>query len=135
MERLELKAEIRTGSGKESATRVRNSGLVPAVLYGKNLEENVQIAVDTKEVAALLGDDGKVGAQCTIVAGGKEYWACLKSYQVHPVKRRLLHVDFQALYETQPLTIDVPVKLVGEAKGEKRGGMVFTSAYDILLKG
>ena len=46
----------------------------------------------------------------------------LKEIQVHPVKRRLLHVDFLEVADDSRLVVDVPIRVEGKSKAEEVGG-------------
>ena len=50
---VEMNVTKREDLGKQANNKIRKSGLVPAVVYGKN-KENVNISVDPKELKKLL---------------------------------------------------------------------------------
>jgi len=65
---------------------------------------------------------------------GKDQMAMVRDYQVHPVKRKLLHVDFLRVSPESVLVVSVPVKLVGKSKGEKAGGKLLHSTRELKLR-
>jgi len=52
--------------------------------------------------------------------------AIVKEVQQDYLKGKVLHVDFQTLRDDEEITIDVPVRVVGEAPGVKLDGGVLT---------
>ena len=72
METIELKADIRTSTGKEAAKAIRRGGRIPAVLYGADTDA-VSLSVDVKELETLFRKSGS-GYQLIdlIFSDGKE---------------------------------------------------------------
>ncbi|NUN15126.1 MAG: 50S ribosomal protein L25 [Myxococcales bacterium] len=122
METMKLEATARTDIGSAKSRRLRVAGTVPAVVYGYRAETK-HISVVPKAVIAVLGTrrgtnqlvelqiDGKPGPRCII-----------REVQVHPVRRTLLHVDFCEVSESRPVTINVPIEIIGRSIAEKAGG-------------
>ncbi|MFH1531779.1 MAG: 50S ribosomal protein L25 [Pseudomonadota bacterium] len=133
MELKQFSGEIRTGTGKEAARRVRNSGRVPSVLYGGPLAEPIVLSLDPKDMLPMVSRQNK-GRLFELVLGEETHKVFVKDFQVHPIRKSLIHVDLQATQADQPLRAKVPVLLQGPALGEKLGGRVFRAAYDILVE-
>ena len=55
----------------------------------------------------------------------------LKEIQFHPVTDAPLHVDFYEVNDQKPITIGIPVKLVGLAQGVRDGGRMNLSIRKI----
>ncbi len=87
-----LVVETRTEFGKGAARRARRAGFVPGVLYGAG-EETLHLDVPGHDLF-LIARSTK-GAKVELQLDGKKVAAFIKSVQVHPVSRALLHVDFQ----------------------------------------
>ena len=56
--------------------------------------------------------------------GNTEKTVVIKELQVDPVKRDYLHVDFFEVAMDEEITIQIPIKLIGEAEGVKIGGVL-----------
>ena len=94
MEAVELKATLRTNTGKGPARQTRLRGQVPAVLYGPETE-SLSLDVEAREVAKLLRRSTGVNTLVNLNVDGREPRKVLiREYQIHPVKRTLVHVDF-----------------------------------------
>ena len=53
---------------------------------------------------------------------GEKYKAILQDIQFHPVSDKILHVDFYQLHDDKEVTMEIPVKLEGNAPGVIAGG-------------
>jgi large subunit ribosomal protein L25 len=60
--------------------------------------------------------------------------AIVKDIQQDYLKNRVLHVDFQTLKDDEEITVDVPLKLVGEAPGVKsENGILTLVTHEVSL--
>lgn len=118
-----LQAQLRSVTGKGDLRRLRRTGLVPAVAYGKGLP-SMPIAVAPKEVTAILR--GELGKNTVIELrlDGKNLLAMVRDYTVHPVSRGLEHVDFVEVKLDRPVNVDVPLIPSGKAVGVTKGGVL-----------
>jgi len=128
MEKIQLKAEVREDVGKKPSKKIRNEGFVPAIVY-KEGKETVSLKINEKELLRAL--DTKAGTNVLIglkIGGGdkdskdskdksKDRTVLIKEVQHHPIKDRILHVDFQEISLTEKLTLDVPLVIKGQAEG------------------
>ncbi len=122
---LELTATKRDRSGKGAARSVRREQEVPAVLYGPKTEA-MSLKVSAKQLERLLkgtGGESKL-LNLKIEDGGSAdaRQVLIREVQVHPYRRRFLHVDFYEVPLDQPIVIEVPVELVGDCIGVQKGG-------------
>ena len=58
----------------------------------------------------------------------------MKEIQFHPVTDAVLHVDFLEVNEEKPITVGLPVKLVGLAQGIRDGGRMSLSLRKLNVK-
>jgi large subunit ribosomal protein L25 len=124
MATVELKAKVRGSVGKESAKRERTDGFVPAVLYGEG-EQPLALAVNNKELHSVLHTRarGNVIIDLAIEGSGRgECKAIIREIQRHPVRRDILHVDFQHISMTKEIVVKVPIVVTGESVGVKSHG-------------
>jgi large subunit ribosomal protein L25 len=118
-----LKAQKRSAAGKSEARRVRKSGLVPAVAYGRELA-STPIAVPPKEVAAILKSDHGKNTVLKLELDGKSLLAMIRDYTVHPVARSLEHVDFVEVKLDRAVDVEVPLIPTGKPVGVAKGGVL-----------
>jgi large subunit ribosomal protein L25 len=124
MATVELKVKTREEKGKGSARKARAAGFVPAVLYGEG-EEPQPLTIDTKDFFSVIHTTARENVILDLkIDGAKqgEYKAIIRDIQYHPVRREVLHVDFQHISMTKEIMVDVPIKIIGEAVGVKTNG-------------
>ncbi len=119
--------------GSKIAKRLRKEGKIPAVLYGYNFD-NEHIVVDRSELMAVLRRSRRNDRFELKIEGDETYQVIIKDLQWHPVKDEVEHVDFYKLTEGRPVVVDVPVKVVGEAKGVKMGGDLYQPRKKITVE-
>jgi large subunit ribosomal protein L25 len=124
VDRSVLEAQTRESSGKGVARRLRAKGLVPAVVYGSHLEKPLHCAVDPVMVKKAIATPHKFNTLIGLKLNGSESQVLLKDYQQDPLTREVLHVDFVAVREGQPVKVKVPLVLVGKAEGVLEGGIL-----------
>jgi large subunit ribosomal protein L25 len=120
----QLAAEGRSGTGKGEARRLRLSGKVPAVAYGKDLASKL-LAVSPKEVLALLQSDRGQNAVIEMdLTAGEKLLVMIRDYAYHPVDRTLEHVDFVQVKLDRPVNVEVPLHYTGKPAGVVAGGII-----------
>jgi len=105
---------------------LRRQGLIPASLYGHNGAESVALTLNAKDAQTLLK---QAAVNNTLIDlkipdlswNGK---ALIREVQAHPWKKTLYHLSFFSVTADEKLELVVPIKIVGEAKGLKQGGIV-----------
>lgn len=131
MKTIELSAAPRTETGKKAAKQSRKSELVPAVIYGAG--ENIMISLGEKELKKVIYTP--VVYLVKLNVDGKVHDTIIKEVQFHPVTDRILHVDFFKVSENKPITVALPINLVGQAEGVKVGGKLLQVVRKIRVKG
>ncbi|MGQ9689644.1 MAG: 50S ribosomal protein L25 [Desulfobaccales bacterium] len=116
MEKVILQASSRTVIGKQVGA-LRRAGKLPAVLYGHHVA-STPIELDAHETTLKLSRLTS-SSLVTIRLDGKEYPTLVRAKQRHPIKRNLLHLDFQALSLTEKTHVKVGIELSGTAPAVK----------------
>ncbi|HLL06414.1 MAG TPA: 50S ribosomal protein L25/general stress protein Ctc [Myxococcaceae bacterium] len=124
VDKSSLEAKSREGAGKGAARKLRAQGLVPAVVYGKHLKAPVHVALDPKSIRQSINTPHKLNTLITLKTGEDSHQVLLKDYQQDPVTREILHADFIAVTEKEPVKVNVPLVLVGKAVGTADGGLL-----------
>jgi large subunit ribosomal protein L25 len=124
---VELVSQLRSERGKGAARRLRSREMVPAIVYGPKME-SVSVTVSSKRMEKLLRDMGEESRLLSLSIEGdgepRTKQVLIREIQVHPSRRRFLHVDFYEVPMDHPIVVVVPVELVGESVGVKKGGTV-----------
>lgn len=134
-EKVVLDVSSRENSGKGVARKLRVEGLVPAVCYGLNTDaRKLQVPIDS--IVKLFDNPKRYNVlfdlkidEDTVIKD-----VMVKSYQLSPVRRDLLHVDFYVVDLKQPILARVPLKSIGRPKGVRIGGILNVIRPDIDIK-
>lgn len=119
-----LPAEIRSGTGKGVARKLRAAGRIPAVLYGSG-KASQALAVDPRALDQLLHKSSAgLNTLISLQIEGAARTVLLKDLQRDPVKGSYLHADFHEIDLTETVEVSVPLHFVGKARGEEMGGVV-----------
>ena len=121
---FKLKAVKRQDIGKGASRRLRREhGVIPAVVYGGKAGPDA-IKVNHNDLINMLEDDRVFDSILLLEIDGKTENVMLKDLQRHSFKNKLIHADFKRIIMSDPITVSVPVQLVGDAVGCKEGGMM-----------
>lgn len=118
MKIVEIKGQKRE-IGRKAAKALRNQGLVPCNFYAKGME-NVSFTASTKELKPVIFTNHKPIVR--IDFDGKTVDAVVKEMVFDPITDKLIHIDFIGLLPNHPVSIEVPVILIGTPAGAKVGG-------------
>ncbi len=118
-----LEAQMRNTQKKSDLTQLRAQGIVPAVLYGPNME-TMSISINLAEFMRCYKKSFTELTFYEIHMDGKKYHTLLKDKLIHPVRRDFLHLDFQVIPTEVEMEFELPVNYIGEAAGVKEGGFV-----------
>ncbi len=132
MQRVSLTAQNR-GDTKGHNGQLRAKGIIPAVIYGVGLKGSKTIQIPEKEFV-LLSRKGLPTLLFDLDIEGEHRTALVKDHQKHIITKKIRHVDFYAVDLGQPIEVEIPVKLVGDAKGVKIGGRLEQRLYTIKVK-
>jgi large subunit ribosomal protein L25 len=137
MERVSLDASVRQQKGKTGARRVRGSGQVPAVVYGRG-QGPVVVAVDAKSLRAALhthaGMNVLIDLDIRANGAADRQLVIIKELQRNVFTHDIIHVDFQAISLEETLEAHVPVVLVGTPKGVLDGGVLDQHLREVLVE-
>lgn len=119
MEKVVLQATKRNVLGKQVGA-LRRAGKLPAVLYGRHTE-TTPILLDAHETKLKLARSTS-SSLVIISLDGTEYPTLVREKQRHPLKRQLMHLDFQALSLTEKTHASVGIELHGTSPAVKTYG-------------
>jgi len=137
MKAVSLNAFERALTRRGGAKRLRASGRVPAVMYGRS-EAPCNLEINAKELQNLVHHSASETILVDLkVEGGKEssQLALVQEIQHHPLSGRLLHVDFHQVAADEKVTVTLPLESEGVAVGVKSGGVLEHVVFKIKLRG
>lgn len=131
MAKASLKASRRDQGGKGAARKLRGTGRVPAVLYGHG-DRTESLSVDAHDLDLLLHSIVPGSTLIGLDIDGRSTDVLIREIQRHPYRPEVLHVDFLQVHGDEPLTLKVPVRLVGAPVGvTEEGGVLDQVLYEL----
>jgi large subunit ribosomal protein L25 len=132
MSQVVLSAKNRQGMGTLEARRLRRSGRIPAVLYGRS-GQAVSIDLDAKEFVNGV----KNISESTIVKveiDGKTHDAFVKDTQRRITDGTIMHVDFYEVESGTALRAKVSIHIHGTPIGVREGGILESPLHEIEVE-
>lgn len=131
---LEIAVNARDVYGKQNK-RLRTTGVVPGVLFGKKTG-SIPVQLDGKKLDALYRQAGRTSVVKVSIDGGQPTSAIIKSIQRNPLTGKALHVDLFALDLTQEMQADIPLVFTGTSHAvEMEGAILFTALDHLKVRG
>jgi large subunit ribosomal protein L25 len=132
--KVELKVEKRTSSGKGAARKTRKNGLIPAVIYG-NKEAPELIAIAPRDLAKQMQTKGFKTRQFELSVADRKELALCQYIQYDRVKDTPMHVDFLRIDPNKEISIEIPFVFIGEenSAGIKKGGVLNIVAREVAV--
>ena len=133
---INLSGKKRAAVGKKASRQMRKEGLIPCNLYGEKKGENglpeaMAFTIPFSELRKALYTPNIYIVNLDIE--GEKHTAIMKEMQFHPVTDAPLHVDFFEITPDKPITVGIPVNLVGLAAGVRLGGRMSLSIRQIKV--
>ncbi|MDP2385672.1 MAG: 50S ribosomal protein L25/general stress protein Ctc [Bacteroidota bacterium] len=131
MKTVTLSGSPRANVGRADATRLRNEGKVPCVIYGG--KEQIHFSADEKSFKSIIYTPDV--CQIAVEVNGKTYQTFLQEAQYHRLTDKLIHADFLEIVDGKPIMIQIPVKTVGTAVGVRNGGKLTIKVRKLKVRG
>ena len=124
MKSVALSAFARTVSRRAGNKKLRATGRIPAVIYGRQTKpQNLEVDAKALNDAIHHTASENVLVDLAVKDDAKpKRLALVQEVQHHPLTRKILHVDFHEVSETEVVTLYVPVETTGEPVGVKSAG-------------
>ncbi len=127
-----LKVEVREGTGKGVARKLRAAGRIPGVLYGR-ARDSVPLTLDPLVLErAIQKSEAGVNTLFDLDMEGAEAGArvvLVKDLQREPGAGFLLHADLYEVDLTQTVEVEIPIHLIGTPTGVTLEGGIMDHAH------
>jgi large subunit ribosomal protein L25 len=127
-----LKVEVREGTGKGVARKLRAAGRIPGVLYGR-AKDSVPLTLDPLVLErAIQKSEAGVNTLFDLDMEGAEAGArvvLVKDLQREPGAGFLLHADLYEVDLTQTVEVEIPIHLIGTPTGVVLEGGIMDHAH------
>ncbi|SCY42387.1 LSU ribosomal protein L25P [Nonlabens sp. Hel1_33_55] len=131
MKSITISGSKRESVGKKATKALRNAGLVPCVIYGG--DEPIHFSAEEKAFKDLIYTPDAHLVEIDLGSDGK-FSAIAQDMQWHPVRELLLHADFYQIFDDKPVTMEVPVRSTGTARGVLNGGVLRRNLRKLRVK-
>jgi large subunit ribosomal protein L25 len=110
---MKVVANTRNAQGTSASRRLRHADKVPGIVYGGK-GQPVTIELDHNPLFHALRKEKFHASILDMEVDGKSERVLLRTYQMHPYKQQVLHIDFQRVTEDTPIHMPVPLHFVGQ---------------------
>lgn len=117
---IQMSIKQRAERGSRAVKRLRDTGLIPGVIYGHG-EDVLPITLPRREVSTHLNKGAHV---FELQVDGKQERVLVKDVQYDHLGSEVIHVDFARVSFDERVTVTVPLELKGEPKGAEEGGVL-----------
>ncbi|CAM4517683.1 large subunit ribosomal protein L25 [Paenibacillus endophyticus] len=130
---IAMKADQRTVATKGELRQLRLQGKIPGVVYGKQLDQAAQVAVDGKELQALLRSQPNAVLEINIPSHGKTS-VMISEIQRDSLSRQVLHVDFHQINMNENVRANVRIQAEGDSQGVREGGILQIILHELEVQ-
>lgn len=127
-----IKAKMRTNHGSNDSKKLRDSGRIPAIVYGHHSDPK-SITLETREVEHLLAHHG-IGATIDLDIEGNKVFTMLKDVQKNLFKNQLLHIDLQELTLGEPVKVTIPLHFINKNEVEDSVMIVVEQVHNLDIE-
>jgi len=124
-QQAKLTAQKRTHAGRNAVKKIKAEGLVPAIVYGAK-QETTMLQVPGRDLSEVFshaaGENILVQLEIQDGENKTNTLALIQEVQHDPVKKAILHVDFQAISATEKVVVEVPIVAFGDPIGVRTFG-------------
>ncbi len=119
--KVELKAEPRENTGRGPSSRLRRSGVVPGIVYGKKKEPR-KVQLQQRDIQKIFKHASSENILVDLKLGTESKMVFIKEIQHDPLTDQLLHVDLHEVAADEKMRARLPTLSKGEPVGVKTGG-------------
>ena len=130
-----IEATIRNTNTKGEVNALRSKGIVPAIIYGGQ-EQNQKISVSKKKVMTLIDKENFLSNIVTLNIEGNSQNVLPREIKWDTITDEPIHVDFLRIVKGGKIILEIPVKFINNDKspGLKRGGVLNIVRRKVELK-
>ncbi len=132
---ISLNATDRNNTTKGQLSTIRNSGSVPAIIYGGK-EKNEKISISKKILKTTIEKENFLSNIITLSINGKNQNVLPREVVYDVLTDEPIHIDFLRVVTGVKIKIEVPVEFINHEKspGLKRGGVLNIVRRKVELK-
>tara|TARA_A100001011_G_scaffold266564_1_gene275580 strand:+ start:3975 stop:4727 length:753 start_codon:yes stop_codon:yes gene_type:complete len=130
-----LKAIKRVNTSSGATNKLRNTGFIPAILYGGK-DPNQKISIEKKAVRDIINSENFLSKVLELDIDGKKEKVLPRDVSYHVVSEEPIHIDFMRVVSGKKIVLEIPVKFINQpdSPGLKRGGVLNIVRRAVELK-
>ena len=131
---LTIQVSPREETGRQACNKLRASGRIPAVFYGKEI--NKSYSIEDRAMRILLRESSVTSSLFRLLGDkGEDELVLIKDMQMDSIKDSIIHIDFVQVNRGEDLQTKVPLTLIGEAEGVKtEGGILEALTNEVEIR-
>lgn len=133
-EKVTLKIEKREKGVGMTNKQLRRAGYIPAVINSKG-EDSISIKIKKDELIKNISKHGRNYLFTLDMDGEDDYAIMIKDIQYSPVRREVLHVDFQHVSLDTEIRINLAVRILGREAIEHKRLLIMQQLDEIPVRG
>lgn len=130
---IAMRVEPRTHTTKGDLRKLRQSGKVPGVVYGKQLPAPAAVSVNEKELTALLRSHPNAVLEVDVPAVGVQS-VMVSDVQRDSLSNNLLHVDFHQINMNEKVRANIRIETTGDSTGVREGGILSLILHELEVQ-
>ena len=130
-----LKATKRETATAGQLNKLRESGFIPAILYGGQ-DSNAKISIEKKLIKNILNSDSFLSSVLELDVDGNKLKVIPREVAYNVISDELIHIDFMRVVAGAKIVLDIPVKFINndDCPGLKVGGVLNIVRRKVELK-
>lgn len=120
-------------TGKSAVKAYRRQGLIPAIVYGKDID-SIPISLEPLEVRKILLKGMGHLHRLKVEGAGVDDAVMVQSIDRNPVTGQVTHMDFHKISLTETLKIEIPIVLLGEKQITNQGLILERQLREITVE-
>jgi|TARA_B110000285_G_C14940129_1_gene521606 large subunit ribosomal protein L25 len=130
-----LKASKRETTTSGQLNKLRDSGLIPGILYGGK-DPNAKISIDKKLIKNILSSESFLSSVLNLDLDGNKLKVIPRDVAYNVISDEPIHIDFMRVVPGTKIVLEIPVKFINnsECPGLKVGGVLNIVRRKVELK-
>ncbi len=134
MSQISLRAETGRATGSRESRRLRRTGLVPAIVYGKGTDP-INVAVDAHDLHLALHTEAGSNALINLeIEGRVQILSMARVIERHPFRSEYRHIDFVTVSLDETVHAEVVIHFEGSPIGVRDGGVFSPSKTHVVVE-
>jgi large subunit ribosomal protein L25 len=134
MSQVTLRAETGRATGSRESRRLRKTGQVPAIVYGKSTEP-INVAVDAHDLHMALHTEAGSNALINLEIEGRDLVLTMaRVIERHPFRNEYRHIDFVTVALDETVHAEVVIHFEGTPVGVRDGGVFSPSKTHVMVE-